>query len=80
MYLASATMFKQYDMMGKGLIVLGIILGILLICSIAFTVYNALTVLGFTAGEASQAVGRLDSALPVEVLVREALKMLARRG
>ena len=41
---------------------------------------EALTVLGFTAGEASQAVGRLDSAQPVEVLVRDALKMLARRG
>lgn len=41
---------------------------------------DALTVLGFTAGEASAAVGKLDSALPVEVLVREALKMLARRG
>lgn len=41
---------------------------------------DALTVLGFTAGEASQAVGRLDSALPVETLVRDALKMLARRG
>lgn len=41
---------------------------------------EALTVLGFTAGEASAAVGKLDSALPVEVLVRDALKMLARRG
>ncbi len=41
---------------------------------------DALTVLGFTAGEASQAVGRLDSALPVEKLVREALKALARKG
>ncbi len=41
---------------------------------------DALTVLGFTAGEASAAVGKLDSALPVETLVREALKMLARRG
>lgn len=41
---------------------------------------DALTVLGFTAGEASAAVGKLDSALPVEVLVRDALKMLARRG
>lgn len=41
---------------------------------------DALTMLGFTAGEASQAVGRLDSALPVETLVRDALKMLARRG
>ena len=41
---------------------------------------DALTVLGFTAGEASAAVGKLDSALPVEKLVRDALKMLARRG
>ena len=41
---------------------------------------EALTVLGFTAGEASAAVGKLDSALPVETLVRDALKMLARRG
>lgn len=41
---------------------------------------NALTVLGFSAAEASAAVGRLDSALPVNELVREALKSLARRG
>ena len=41
---------------------------------------NALTVLGFSASEASAAVGRLDSALPVNELVREALKSLARRG
>ena len=41
---------------------------------------EALTMLGFTAGEASAAVGKLDSSLPVETLVREALKMLARRG
>ena len=41
---------------------------------------QALTVLGFTSGEASAAVGKLDSALPVETLVRDALKMLARRG
>lgn len=41
---------------------------------------EALTVLGFTPGEASAAVGKLDSALPVEALVRDALKMLARRG
>ena len=41
---------------------------------------EALTVLGFTAGEASAAVGKLDSSLPVETLVRDALKMLARRG
>lgn len=41
---------------------------------------DALTVLGFSAGEASAAVGKLDSALPVETLVREALKLLARHG
>lgn len=41
---------------------------------------NALSVLGFTPGEASVAVGKLDSALPVETLVREALRMLAKRG
>ena len=41
---------------------------------------DALTVLGFGAGEASAAVGKLDSALPVETLVREALKALSRRG
>ncbi|MBE6778057.1 MAG: Holliday junction branch migration protein RuvA [Ruminococcaceae bacterium] len=41
---------------------------------------DALTVLGFTAGEASAVVAKLDSALPVETLVRESLKQLARRG
>ena len=41
---------------------------------------NALTVLGFSASEASAAVGRLDSALPVNELVRQALKSLARKG
>ncbi len=41
---------------------------------------DALSVLGFTAGEASAAVGKLDSSLSVETLVREALKMLARRN
>lgn len=40
---------------------------------------SALTVLGFSAGEASAAVGKLDSALPVETLVRDALKALARK-
>ena len=40
---------------------------------------EALTVLGFTAGEASAAVGKLDSSLPVETLVRDALKMLGNR-
>jgi len=41
---------------------------------------EALTVLGFTASEATAAVGKLDSALPVETLIRDALKMLAKRG
>lgn len=41
---------------------------------------NALTVLGFSASEASAAVGKLDSALPVNELVRLALKGLARKG
>lgn len=40
---------------------------------------SALSVLGFTPGEASAAVGRLDSSLPVETLVRDALKQLAKR-
>ncbi len=39
---------------------------------------DALTVLGFTAGEASMAVGKLDAGMPVETMVREALKLLAR--
>ena len=41
---------------------------------------SALTMLGFSASEASAAVGRLDSSLPVETLVREALKTLGRRS
>ena len=35
---------------------------------------NALTVLGYSTSEAAQAVARLDSALPVEELIRQALK------
>jgi len=41
---------------------------------------NALTVLGFSASEASAAVAKLDAALPVNELVRQALKSLGRRG
>ena len=37
---------------------------------------DALAALGFSPAEASSAVGRLDSALPVEQLVRDALKTL----
>ena len=40
---------------------------------------SALTMLGFTAGEASAAVGRLDSSLSVEELTRQALKSLANK-
>ena len=40
---------------------------------------RALTTLGFTAGEAAEAVGRLDGNLPVEKLIHDALKALARR-
>lgn len=40
---------------------------------------RALTVLGFTAGEAAAAVGKLDGSEPVESLVRQALKTLASR-
>ncbi len=40
---------------------------------------NALTMLGFTSGEAAMAVGKLDSALPVEALVRQALKSLGKK-
>ena len=40
---------------------------------------GALTVLGFTAGEASAAVGQLDSTLPANELVRQALRLLARK-
>lgn len=39
---------------------------------------KALTVLGFSSGEASAAVGKLDSSKPVEVLVREALRTLGK--
>ena len=41
---------------------------------------SALTMLGFTPGEASAAVGKLDSSLPVEELVRLSLKALGRKG
>lgn len=40
---------------------------------------SALTVLGFSAGEAAAAVGKLDSSLPVEALVRGALRLLANK-
>ena len=39
---------------------------------------EALTAFGYTKSEAALAVGRLDSALPTETLIKEALKALAR--
>lgn len=40
---------------------------------------EALVALGYPQSEASLAVGRLDSSLPVEQLVRDALKALAKK-
>ena len=40
---------------------------------------SALTGLGFSASEAAAAVGKLDSTLPVETLVRQALRSLAAK-
>ena len=40
---------------------------------------EALVSLGFTQGEAALAVGKLDSELPVEELIRQALKSLGSR-
>ena len=40
---------------------------------------NALTMLGFNVSEASAVIGKLDSALPVEELVRQGLRELGRR-
>ena len=40
---------------------------------------SALTMLGFSASEASAAVSKLDGDVPVEELIRQALKTLGRR-
>lgn len=40
---------------------------------------NALLVLGYSNAEAAGAVGRLDPTLPVEELIRQSLRLLARR-
>lgn len=85
--LAQRIVLELKDKVGGGLTVSGSGGGIDLPASVAVSASSnaaqaveALTVLGFTPGEASAAVGKLDSALPVEALVRDALKMLARRG
>ena len=54
--------------------------GVISVSKGAAEAVSALTMLGFSSGEASAAVGKLDSALPVETLVREALKILGKRG
>ena len=54
-------------------------MGVVSASSNAEEAVKALAVLGFTAGEASEAVARLDSSLPVDQLVRQALKSLGRR-
>lgn len=84
--LAQRIVLELKDKVGGGLTVSGSG-GIDLPASVAVSASSnaaqaveALTVLGFTPGEASAAVSKLDSALPVEALVRDALKMLARRG
>ena len=57
----------------------GVVSGGMSAASNAAEAVQALTVLGFTSGEASAAVGRLDSGMSVEQLVRESLKSLARK-
>ena len=54
--------------------------GVISVSQGAAEAVSALTMLGFSSGEASAAVGKLDSALPVEELVRQALKQLGKRG
>lgn len=55
-------------------------MGVISVSQVAAEAVNALTMLGFSSGEASAAVGKLDSTLPVEELVRQALKALGKRG
>lgn len=55
-------------------------IGVISVSQGAADAVNALTMLGFSSGEASAAVGKLDSTLPVEDLVRLALKELGKRG
>ena len=40
---------------------------------------SALVILGYSQSEASVAIGKLDNELPVEELIRQGLKMLARK-
>ncbi len=54
--------------------------GVISVSQGAAEAVNALTMLGFSSGEASAAVGKLDSTLSVEELVRLALKELGKRG
>ena len=54
--------------------------GVISVSQGAADAVNALTMLGFSSSEASAVVGKLDSTLPVEDLVRLALKELGTRG
>ncbi len=54
--------------------------GVISVSQGAAEAVNALTMLGFSSSEASAAVGKLDSTLSVEALVRQALKALGKRG
>ena len=53
--------------------------GVISASSNASDAVEALVALGYPQSEASLAVGRLDSGAPVEHLVREALKSLAKK-
>lgn len=70
---------KVESLSGSGLSMEDIPTGVTSAAGNAAEAVSALTVLGFSASEASAVVGKLDSALPVETLVREALKQLAKR-
>lgn len=54
--------------------------GVVSVSQNAAEAVSALTMLGFSSGEAAAAVGKLDSSLSVEELVRGALKSLGKRG
>lgn len=81
--LAQRIVLEMKDKVGKLQSSAGMTLGndngILSAAGNAGEAVGALTVLGFSPSEASAAVGKLDSSLPVETLIREALKTLAKR-
>ena len=66
--------FASGGAMGEGLAAAGVASA----SANASDAVEALVALGYPQSEASLAVGRLDSSLPAETLVREALKALAK--